>query len=700
VGSGQVSPIPGKSITFTYVGNPADSGKQLHLTLFDFSSGLASSDPRDSFRNLTAQGTAIITISFTGNSSGAAFKYHLVGDGYSSPVVTATFGGATPTPTGTSTPGGTPQPSDTPTPSFTFTPGPVDSSTPTPLPRPSSTSTVSPTAHPTLNPYPTPDPSASALLWSDEFSGSAGAAPASDSWSAVHGTGWPLVGWGNNESESYEDYANKLDGNGSLVITASRSKGMNAAMSAIQSPWVSGKITSQGHQSFMYGKLEARIQVPAGGGTWPAFWMLGDTYPALGWPWSGELDIMEIKGNDPSKLWTSVHGAAGGGATANLPIANTTTASSAFSGGYHTYGILWQPDSVAWTLDGVTIKTVTKADWAAISDAAWPFNQAYFINLNLAMGGDFAGGVDASLTTAAMKVDWVRYSQYKGYGQVVVAPVVPTPTPNPTPTPDPSASALLWSDEFSGSAGAAPASDSWSAVHGTGWPLVGWGNNESESYEDYANKLDGNGSLVITASRSKGMNAAMSAIQSPWVSGKITSQGHQSFMYGKLEARIQVPAGGGTWPAFWMLGDTYPALGWPWSGELDIMEIKGNDPSKLWTSVHGAAGGGATANLPIANTTTASSAFSGGYHTYGILWQPDSVAWTLDGVTIKTVTKADWAAISDAAWPFNQAYFINLNLAMGGDFAGGVDASLTTAAMKVDWVRYSQYKGYGQLITK
>jgi len=348
------------------------------------------------------------------------------------------------------------------------------------------------------------------------------------------------------------------------------------------------------------------------------------------------------------------------------------------------------------------VKSASKANWATVSDAAWPFNQAYFINMNLAMGGDFAGGVDASLTSAQMKVDWVRYSQYKGYGQVIEAPVVPTPTPNPSPTVNPSGSALLWADEFSGSVGSAPVSESWSAVHGTGWPLVGWGNNEDESYEDYANKLDGNGSLVITATRAKGMNSGMSGLQSKWVSGKITTQGHQSFMYGKLESRIQVPVGGGTWPAFWMLGDTYPALAWPWSGELDIMEVKGNDPLKLWTSVHGAAGGGATANWPAGNSniTTANTAFSAGYHTFGILWEPDLIQWTLDGVVVKSASKANWATVSDAAWPFNQAYFINMNLAMGGDFAGGVDASLTSAQMKVDWVRYSQYKGYGQLFTK
>ena len=259
---------------------------------------------------------------------------------------------------------------------------------------------------------------------------------------------------------------------------------------------------------------------------------------------------------------------------------------------------------------------------------------------------------------------------------------------------------MLWADEFSGAAGSAPDSSTWSSSRGTGWPLLGWGNNELESYEDYANKLDGSGALVITAKRARGMTAGMSAIQSQWVSGKITTQHHQSFMYGKLESRIQVPVGGGTWPAFWMLGDQYPGLPWPWSGEIDIMEIKGNDPTKIWTTVHGPAGGGATGSSPVANTTVVSTPFSAGYHTFGILWEPDLIQFTIDGVVVKSVSKASWALVSENAWPFNQAFFVNMNLAMGGDFAGAVDPALTTAAMKVDWIRYSQYKGYGQVIEK
>ena len=259
---------------------------------------------------------------------------------------------------------------------------------------------------------------------------------------------------------------------------------------------------------------------------------------------------------------------------------------------------------------------------------------------------------------------------------------------------------FLWADEFNGKAGTAPASSKWAPAYGTGWPLVGWGNNELESYEDYANKMDGDGSLVITASRSKPLNSATSGFPSQWVSGKITTVNTVNFQYGKLEARIKVPAGTGTWPAFWMLGDRYPTVPWPWSGEIDILEGKGSQPTKIWQTAHGPAGGGAKASLPTSNIYDSGVNLSSAYHTYGIQWKPNELQWTFDGNVTATITKAQWDVISDADWPFNRPFYAILNLAMGGDFAGGVSGSLNRAEMKIDWVHYSKFDGYGKVIRK
>ena len=259
---------------------------------------------------------------------------------------------------------------------------------------------------------------------------------------------------------------------------------------------------------------------------------------------------------------------------------------------------------------------------------------------------------------------------------------------------------FLWADEFNGKAGTAPVSSKWAPAYGTGWPLFGWGNNELESYEDYANRMDGDGSLVITASRSKSLNSATSGVMSQWVSGKITTVNTVNFQYGKLEARIKVPAGTGTWPAFWMLGDRYPTVPWPWSGEIDILEGKGSQPTKIWQTAHGPAGGGAKASLPTSNIYDSGVNLSSAYHTYGIQWKPNELQWTFDGNVISTITKNQWASISDADWPFNRPFYAILNLAMGGDFAGGVSGSLSKAEMKIDWVHYSKFDGYGKVIRK
>ena len=91
---------------------------------------------------------------------------------------------------------------------------------------------------------------------------------------------------------------------------------------------------------------------------------------------------------------------------------------------------------------------------------------------------------------------------------------------------------------------------------------------------------------------------------------------------------------------------------------------------------------------------------SSAYHTYGIQWKPNELQWTFDGNVTATITKAQWDVISDADYPFNRPFYAILNLAMGGDFAGGVSGSLNRAEMKIDWVHYSKFDGYGKVIRK
>jgi beta-glucanase (GH16 family) len=135
------------------------------------------------------------------------------------------------------------------------------------------------------------------VVWSQDFDGAAGSAPDRSAWTNETGGG----GWGNNELEDYTDSRDNsaLDGQGNLVITAKREA---------DGSYTSARLTTQGKYTPRYGRVEARIQIPRGQGIWPAFWMLGSDLPQVGWPNSGEVDVMENVGYEPATVHGTVHG--------------------------------------------------------------------------------------------------------------------------------------------------------------------------------------------------------------------------------------------------------------------------------------------------------------------------------------------------------------------------------------------------------
>ena len=137
------------------------------------------------------------------------------------------------------------------------------------------------------------------LVWHDEFDGAANATLDPDRW--LHDVGGH--GWGNRQLEFDTDRVenSSLDGSGHLVITARREAyGDN--------DYTSARITSRERFALTYGRFEARIRLPAGPGLWPAFWLLGENFPVVGWPECGEIDIMEHRGSEPTKNYGLAHG--------------------------------------------------------------------------------------------------------------------------------------------------------------------------------------------------------------------------------------------------------------------------------------------------------------------------------------------------------------------------------------------------------
>jgi len=258
------------------------------------------------------------------------------------------------------------------------------------------------------------------LLWSDEFAASTKVAPDEQTWNQQTGDGCPnLCGWGNGEVEFYKESATRTDGEGHLVITT-KPLSPNTTYSCYPDTcqWSSGKITTQGKTSYQYGLIEARIKVPAGGGTWPAFWMLGTNITTVPWPLSGEIDIMEAAGNEPYKVSGTAHSANSRGQ--HIWNGNYTYTPQLTASGYHTFAVSWKPDQIDWLVDGQVYYTLKKR---SLGSSPWPFNAPFYIIVNTAMGGGFGGLVSWDLHSATTSIDWIRVYQNGGYGCVTTSSV-------------------------------------------------------------------------------------------------------------------------------------------------------------------------------------------------------------------------------------------------------------------------------------
>ena len=227
------------------------------------------------------------------------------------------------------------------------------------------------------------------LLWEENFD--ADASLNTDIWNYEIGNG--TNGWGNQELQYYTEDNTSITDEGSLLITARREaeSGFN---------FTSSRITTQDNFEFTYGRVEARAKLPQGGGTWPAIWMLGSDFDTVGWPQTGEIDIMEHKGNEPGVIHGTLHypGASGGNADGN-----TTTIENP-SSEWHIYTMEWSAERIVFLVDGEVYHTYE-------NNADSPFNKDFFLIMNVAMGGTFGGNVAEDFTESSMEIDYIKVFQ-------------------------------------------------------------------------------------------------------------------------------------------------------------------------------------------------------------------------------------------------------------------------------------------------
>src|SRR6185369_12946975 len=229
------------------------------------------------------------------------------------------------------------------------------------------------------------------LVWGDDFEGASGTAVNSANWAYDSGPNWY-----NGELQDYTTVTTNasLDGNGNLVIEARKEAREGR-------DYTSARLKTEGKKTFTLGRFEGRMKLPYGQGMWPAFWMLGGN----NWPNTGEIDIMENLGREPSIAHGTMHGPGYSGAAG--PTATYTLPGSAkFSDDFHVFAIEWETNAIRWYVDGNLYSTKTPAD---ISGKTWVYDHGFFIILNLAVGGEWPGNPDATTVfPQKMVIDYVR----------------------------------------------------------------------------------------------------------------------------------------------------------------------------------------------------------------------------------------------------------------------------------------------------
>ena len=250
---------------------------------------------------------------------------------------------------------------------------------------------------------------------------------------------------------------------------------------------------------------------------------------------------------------------------------------------------------------------------------------------------------------------------------------------------------LVWEDNFDGP-----------GLNRNDWNVElhepGWVNAELQEYVDSEeNIFFENGNLVIRPVKST-VNGKIH-----YTSGRISTQNKRDFTYGVFEARLKVPEGKGFLPAFWLMATDENVYGqWPRCGEIDIMEVHGSDTRTTYGTIHY----GNPHRQSQATRTLRNGTFADSFHTFAVKWEPGEISWYVDGFLIHR--ENDWYSVTEGQGeitypaPFDQPFYIILNLAVGGSWVGYPDRTtdFKNARYEVDYVKVWQKENYDENVTK
>lgn len=233
------------------------------------------------------------------------------------------------------------------------------------------------------------------LIWGDEFDRPGAPDPAK--WDFERG----LIR--NREAQFYtagRPENARVEG-GNLIITARREPWEGAK-------YTSASVVSRGRFSFQYGKLEIRARIPTGRGAWPALWLLGANFATAGWPRCGEIDLMENVGYDPDRVHFTVHTRAFNHVK-KTGVGRAITVPRPYEA-FHAFGLIWTAERIEFFCDGRKVHEFANDGQGADH---WPFDQPFFLLMNLAIGGAWGGqqGIDETIFPLEYHIDYVRVWQ-------------------------------------------------------------------------------------------------------------------------------------------------------------------------------------------------------------------------------------------------------------------------------------------------
>ena len=230
------------------------------------------------------------------------------------------------------------------------------------------------------------------LVWSEEFETNS---LDNSTWEHDLGDGsaFGIPGWGNQEVQTYTASSKNLKiANGFLTITALKENVDGKS-------YTSARIKSQNKFSFKHGQLKVRAKFPQSKGTWPAIWLMGANLDAVGWPNCGEIDLVEQNGQEKNKVLGTVHWKNTADNT-NAKFSDEITTANV-GADFKEYRLIWNENTIKMYVESVKYFDINLNE-------SLPFNQEFFLLLNVAMGGSLGGDIPASFNQDSMVIDYIR----------------------------------------------------------------------------------------------------------------------------------------------------------------------------------------------------------------------------------------------------------------------------------------------------